>query len=105
MKYYTTIASLSLLSLTAVLLSLYFGSLSNKIEKNIADLNLKIKNLEEQIKINELEFVLHTNKKYLKDLQNIYLRNSDEDVAELNFIELKNFKEKNMQNIFKISAE
>ena len=105
MKYYTTIASLSLLSLTAVLLSLYFGSLSNKIEKNIADQNLEIKNLKEQIKINELEFVLHTHKNYLKDLQNIYLSNSDEDVAELNFIELKNFKEKNMQNIFKISAE
>ena len=105
MKYYTTIASLSLLSLTAVLLSLYFGSLSNKIEKNIADLNLKIKNLEEQIKINELEFVLHTNKKYLKDLQNIYLRNSDDNLVELNFIDLKNFKEKNMQNIFKISTE
>ena len=105
MKYYTTIFSLFFLSSISVLLSLYFGGLSNQIEKNINSLKSQTNILHEQIKINELEFTFHTNKKYLLELQKIYLINNPKDLSLIKFIHLSDLRIKDMQPILKISAK
>ena len=105
MKYYTTIFSLFFLSSISVLLSLYFGGLSNQIEKNIIFLKSQINVLHEQIKINELEFAFHTNKKYLLGLQKIYLINNHKDLSLIKFINLSDLRKKDMQQILKISTK
>jgi len=105
MKYYTTIFSLFFLSSISVLLSLYFGGLSNQIEKNIIFLKSQINVLHEQIKINELEFTFHTNKKYLLELQKIYLINNHQDLSLIKFINLSDLRKKDMQQILKISTK
>ena len=105
MKYYTTIFSLFFLSLIGVLLSLYFGGLSNQIEKNIISLKSQINVLHEQIKINELEFAFHINKKYLLELQKIYLINNHKDLSLIKFINLSDLRKKDMQQILKISTK
>ena len=72
MKYYTTIIGLFSFSILTVLLNLYFGNLSNKSEKEINKLKITMIELEDQIKINEIEYAYHTNLKYLTKLDRIY---------------------------------
>ena len=104
MKYSTTITSLLLLSSILVLLLLYFGKLTRQIEKDI-DISLsKINNLKTLIKINELEYTAHTNTNYLLKLKSIYLADNKEDEAVLNYIDLENFKKKNIHQVIKVST-
>ena len=51
MKYYTTIISLFFLSSILLSLLIYFGKLSNHIEKDIKKSITKINDLKEQIRI------------------------------------------------------
>ena len=104
MKYSTTTASLLLLSTFLVLLLLYFGKLTRQIEKDIDIKISKINNLKELIKINELEYALHTNTDYLLKLKRIYFADNDEDEPIFNYIDLNDFKKKNIHQVFKAST-
>ena len=104
MKYSTTTASLLLLSTFLVLLLLYFGKLTRQIEKNNDIKISKINNLKELIKINELEYALHTNTDYLLKLKRIYFADNDEDEPIFNYIDLNDFKKKNIHQVFKAST-
>ena len=104
MKYSTTITSLFLLSSILVLLLLYFGKLTRQIEKDI-DISLsKINNLKTLIKINELEYAAHTDTNYLLKLKSIYLADNKEAEPVLNYIDLDNFKKKNIHQVIKVST-
>ena len=104
MKYSTTITSLLLLSSILILLLLYFGKLTRQIEKDI-DISLsKINNLKTLIKINELEYTAHINTNYLLKLKSIYLADNKEDEPVFNYIDLENFKKKNIHQAIKVST-
>ena len=104
MKYSTTITSLLLLSSILVLLLLYFGKLTRKIEKDI-DISLsKINKLDTLIKINELEYAAHTDTNYLLKLKSIYLADNKEAEPVFNYINLDNFKKKNIHQVIKVST-
>jgi hypothetical protein len=105
MKYSTTTASLLLLSTILVLLLLYFGKLTRQIEKDNDIKISKINNLKELIKINELEYALHTNTDYLLKLKRIYFADNDEDEPIFNYIDLNDFKKKNIHQVFKASTK
>ena len=104
MKYSTTIFSLFLLSSILVLLLLYFGKLTRQIEKDIDISMSKINNLKVLININELEYAVHTNNDYLLQLKKIYLTDNNEDEPIFNYIDLNNFKKKNIHQVFKVST-
>ena len=106
MKYSTTISSLLLLSLILILLHLHFGKLTRQIEKDI-DISLsKINSLKELIKINELEYAIHTNTDYLLKLKRIYLTdyNENENEQVYNYILLNDFKKKNIHQVLRVST-
>ena len=104
MKYSTTISCLFFLNLILVLLLLYFGKLTRQIEKDI-DISLsKINNLKTLIKINELEYTAHTNTNYLLKLKSIYLVDNNEVEPVFNYINLDNFKKKNIHQLIKVST-
>ena len=104
MKYFTTISSLLLLNTILVLLLLYFGKVTRQIEKDIDISMSKINNLKTSIKINELEYAVHTNSNYLLKLKSIYLHDNNEDEPMFNYINLNNFKQKNIHKVFKAST-
>ena len=103
MKYYTTIIGLFSFSILAVLLNLYFGNLSNKTEKEINNLKITMFELEDQIKINEIEYAYHTNLKYLTKLDRIYNIQKNRTKTGLKFIDLKKLDENTMLDIIKVS--
>ena len=103
MKYYTTIIGLFSFSILAVLLNLYFGNLSNKTEKEINKLKITMFELEDQIKINEIEYAYHTNLKYLTKLDRIYNIQKNKTKTGLKFIDLKKLDENTMLDIIKVS--
>ena len=103
MKYYTTIIGLFSFSILAVLLNLYFGNLSNKTEKEINKLKITMFKLEDQIKINEIEYAYHTNLKYLTKLDRIYNIQKNKTKTELKLIDLKKLDENTMLDIIKVS--
>ena len=103
MKYYTTIIGLFSFSIIAVLLNLYFGNLSNKTEKEINKLKIKMIELEDQIKINEIEFAYHTNLKYLTKLDRIYNIEKKKTQTGLQLIDLNKLDKNMMIDIIKVS--
>ena len=106
MKYSTTIYSLLLLSSILVLLLLFFGKLTRQIEKDIDISMSKINSLKASIKINELEYAAHINTNYLLKLKSIYLSDNKENENEevFNYIDLNDFKKKNIHQIFRVST-
>ena len=71
MKYFTAIATLLGLNIIAVITLLYFSSISKKIEKENELLEMQISKFNEQLKINQVEFSLHSRHSYLKKLEKI----------------------------------
>ena len=64
----------------------------------------KINNLKTSIKINELEYAVHTNSNYLLKLKSIYLADNKEAEQVFNYIDLDNFKKKNIHQVIKVST-
>ena len=57
-----------------------------------------------QLKINEVEFTLHSQRSYLKKLQKIYFDTDDIDSFENTRINLIDFEKKELRNIYMISS-
>jgi len=77
MKYFTAIATLLGLNLVSVITLLYFSGISKEIEKENKILEMQILKFNKQLKINEVEFTLHSRPSYLKKLQKIYFDNNN----------------------------
>ena len=104
MKYITAISTLLCLNIITVIIVLYFSSISKKIEKENELLEIQILKFNEQLKINEVEFSLHTKRSYLKKLQKIYFDIDNIDLFENTRIDLKDFKKKELKHIYMVNS-
>ena len=104
MKYFTAIAILLGLNLVSVITLLYFSGISKEIEKENKILEMQILKFNKQLKINEVEFILHSRPSYLKKLQKIYFDIENSDSFENTRIDLIDFEKKDLRNIYMVSA-
>ena len=104
MKYFTAIVTLLGLNLISVITLLYFSGISKEIEKENKILKMQILQFNKQLKINEVEFILHSRPSYLKKLQKIYFDNDNINLHENIRINLKDFENKELINIYMVSS-
>ena len=104
MKYYSAIIFLFVSSIFSVLLLLYFANITRNIEKENFVLSSKIKKLEDQININEIEFSYYNSYEYLIKLHKIYFAIPDEKNLN-NRISSQNFKKQNLENLHKVGIK
>ena len=104
MKYFTAIATLLGLNLISVITLLYFSGIAKEIEKKNKILEMQILKFSKQLKINEVEFTLHSRPSYLKKLQKIYFDTDNMDSFENTRINLIDFEKKVLRNIYVVSS-
>ena len=104
MKYFTAIVTLLGLNLVSVITLLYFSGISKEIEKENKILEMQILKFSKQLKINEVEFTLHSQPSYLKKLQKIYFDTDNMDSIENTRINLIDFEKKELRNIYMVSS-
>ena len=104
MKYFSAIATLLCLNLISVITLLYYSGISKEIEKENKILKMQILQFNKQLKINEVEFILHSRPSYLKKLQKIYFDIENSDSFENTRIDLIDFEKKDLRNIYMVSA-
>ena len=104
MKYFTAIAILLCLNLISVITLLYFSGISKEIEKENKILEMQILKFNKQLKINEVEFTLHSRPSYLKKLQKIYFDTDNIDSFKNTRMNLIDFEKKELKNIYMVSS-
>ena len=104
MRYYSTIIFLFVSSIFAVVLLLYFANITRNIEKENFVLLSKIKKLEDQININEIEFSYYNSYEYLIKMHKIYFEITDEKNLN-NRISFHNFKKQNLENLHTVGIK
>ncbi len=104
MKYFTAIATLLGLNLVSVITLLYFSGIAKEIEKENKILEMQILKFSKQLKINEVEFTIHSQPSYLKKLQKIYFDTDNMDSFENIRINLIDFEKKELRNIYMVSS-
>ena len=104
MKYFTAIATLLGLNLVSVITLLYFSGISKEIEKENKILEMQILKFNKQLKINEVEFTLHSRPSYLKKLQKIYFDTDNIDSFKNTRMNLIDFEKKELRNIYTVSS-
>ena len=102
MKYLTTIITLIALNIFAVISLLYFGDISREMEKKNKQLIVRISEFQEQLEVNEVEFILYNNYSYLKQLQNIYFDFETTNSLGHNRISLQDFQNRELTNVYKV---
>tara|TARA_B110000495_G_C22865934_1_gene504915 strand:- start:520 stop:852 length:333 start_codon:yes stop_codon:yes gene_type:complete len=94
-KYSNAILTLMFSSFLTVLMLLYVGNITRKIEKKNSLLKEKIEFIQEQVNVNEIEYTFYNSYNYLKKLQRIYLEDTN-----INFtnqrVSYKYFEKKNL---------
>ena len=104
MRYYSTIIFLFVSSIFAVVLLLYFANITRNIEKENFILLGKIKKIEDQININEIELSFYNSYEYLLKMQKIYF-----EVPEHNYlnqrISFHNFKNNNSESLYTVGIK
>ena len=83
MKYSKQIVFLLLINLIVVILSIFSGNLTRKLEVNNHHIKLNIEKEIDQLQVNKIEFSFYNNSDYLKKLHNIYF-SVDETYLEKN---------------------
>ena len=104
MRYYSAIIFLFVSSIFSVLLLLYFANITRNIEKENFVLLSKIKKLEDQININEIEFSYYNSYEYLIKMHKIYFEITDEKNLN-NRISFHNFKKQNLENLHTVGTK
>ena len=104
MRYYSAIIFLFVSSIFSVLLLLYFANITRNIEKENFVLSSKIKKLEDQININEIEFSYYNSYEYLIKMHKIYFEITDEKNLN-NRISFQNFKKQNLENLHTVGIK
>ena len=89
MKYAKHIVFFLLINLVIVLLSIFFGNLTRKLEisNNLIEQNIQIQ--KEQLKVNKIEYSFYNNPNYIKKLHNIYF-SYEEEGLENKIVDLSN---------------
>ena len=104
MKYYTIGTVFLIISLITILMSVYYSKLTRPIEIKITSMQLQIDDLQDELKINELEYAAHLNPEYLERLEKIYFFNKYSKNLDFNIIGIKEFNIKNINRVIKISS-
>ena len=104
MRYYSAIIFLFVSSIFAVLLLLYFANITRNIEKENFVLSSKIKKLEDQININEIELSYYNSYEYLIKMHKIYFEISEEKNFN-NRISFHDFKKQNLENLHTVGIK
>ena len=104
MKYLTAITTLLSLNIITVISVLYLSSKSKEIKKENELLEIQISKFNKQLKINEVEFNLHTQRNYLNKLQKIYFDINHINLIENSRISLKDFENNDLKNLYMISS-
>ena len=104
MRYYSAIIFLFISSIFSVFLLLYFANITRNIEKENFVLSSKIKKLEDQININEIEFSYYNSYEYLIKMHKIYFEITDEKNLN-NRISFHNFKKQNLENLHTVGIK
>ena len=104
MKYFRSIIVIFFLSISSVILLLYFANITRNIEKENFVLSSKIKKLEDQININEIEFSYYNSYEYLIKMHKIYFEIPDEKNLN-NRISFQNFKKQNLENLHTVGIK
>ena len=104
MRYYSTIIFLFVSSIFAVILLLYFANITRNFEKENLVLLSKIKKIEDQININEIELSFYNSYEYLLKMQKIYF-----EIPEQNYLNQRisfyNFKNKNSESLHTVGIK
>ena len=87
-----------------MLLLLYFANITRNIEKENFVILSKIKKLEDQININEIEFSYYNSYEYLIKMHKIYFEIPDEKNLN-NIISFQNFKKQNLENLHTVGIK
>ena len=93
MKYAKHIVFFLFINLIIVFLTIFLGNLTRKLELSNNAKHENIQKLEEQLKINKIEYAFYNNSNYLKKLYSIYF--PYEEI----FLEKKIVNIKNISNI------
>lgn len=104
MKYASAITFLIFLNVSIVISLLYLGNISRDLEKDNLRINNKISLLNDQLKINKIEYQLYTNHNYLKKLHSIYFESTNNRNQLVNTIKLSDIKKNNIENLYKVGA-
>ena len=104
MRYYSTIFSLIVLNILAVLSLLYLGNVSRNTEKQNYTLEKKINFLNDQISINEIELNLLTSYEYLKKLHKIYFDNEQSESFSSKRLSFNDIQKDNLENIYTVGT-
>ena len=104
MRYSAAIIIIIILNLFSVLTLIYYSNLSSEIENKNEIIITKILKLENQIKINEIEYILHNDYSYLKKMQKIYFH-TDESVNINKIISYKDFQNNHIENVYTVGTK
>ena len=104
MRYYSAIIFLFISSIFSVLLLLYFANITRNIEKENLVLISKIKKLEDQININEIEFSYYNSYEYLIKMKKIYFEMPKENNLNKR-ISFYDFKKQNLESLHTVGIK
>jgi len=104
MRYYSAIIFLFISSIFSVFLLLYFANITRNIEKENFVLLSKIKKIEDQININEIELSFYNSYEYLLKMQKIYFEIPEENYLNQR-ISFYNFKNKNSDSLYTVGIK
>ena len=77
MKYLSATLTLMFSSFLTILILLYVGNITGKIEKKNFLLKERIIFIQNQVNVNEIEYTFYNSYNYLKKLQKIYLEDTN----------------------------
>ena len=101
MKYSKSIIIIMIINILIAFFLIYIGHQTRNLEISSSNLKHKIDQKEQAININQIEFSLHNDNKYLKKLFSIY--DTDLDNKELsNILSLSEFSNLENKEIYKV---
>ena len=103
MKYFTTLLTLILLNIFTIAALLYFGNNSRLIEEENKKILSKISKQYDQLKINEVEYNVHSSYNYLLKLQEIYLDENNVNLVINNRLNIKDLEKSELMKIYRIN--
>ena len=101
MKYSKSIIIIMTINILIAFVLIYIGHQTRNLEISNSSLKHKIDEKEHAININQIEFSLHNDNKYLKKLFSIYETNLEKKEL-LNIISLSEFSNLEKKEIFKV---
>ena len=104
MKYYTLGITFFFINLIIILISFYYINLTKLVEKEIDNAQLKINLLQDEIKINELEYAAHINLEYLRKLEQIYFSNKYNEKVNLMIVGIDEFNSTDLGQVFRTTS-